>query len=291
MIPDRQFEQLLPWYLAGSLERDEQDRVAAWLERSAEGRERLNAMRPLAEGLRRGGPGALGPHPATGQLADFALGRIWKSAEREAIAAHVEACPTCEMESRMARRAAAGDLLPAASGTRRFRLADLFGGLPRLMLRPAFAVIVLALVLAYPAWLGLEAVFAPGVETPVTFNVSGGTFALVEAQRGAPAEQLAEVRPAAGADHVVLEAWFPVSGEADLEYVTALLDGEGTPLDGRSGRVRPDPHGRIEAKLALAGLEPGDYTLAVTEPATGADGQPPYVVHYPFRFLPSAGAE
>lgn len=290
MDKNEQLEQLLPWHLAGSLEPDEQQEVVAWLKQSAEGREKLESLRQLAGAVRHVDPQALEPHPATGRLVNYAMGKIWKSTEREEIELHIEACPTCATEAGMARKAAAGELFAEAAPAPRTGLSGILQGWQRLFLHPAFAGLVLLALLVYPAWRGVQSMLGPGSEMSVTFDLSGGTFALAESSRGAPAEQLTGVKPAAGADHVILEVWFPVSGDEGRTYRMTLLDGGRVPVSGIPSELHPDTYGRIEAAVPLAGLKPGVYTLAVAELAPGSD-QPPFIVEYPFRFLPSAGTE
>lgn len=101
-------DQLLPWYLAGSLPAAEAARVARHLENCEPCRAALEATRRASE--------IFAAHLPAGLLVDYGLGLPVEALPRERIEAHLAHCAECRAELNLVRADSGGEGTPADSG-------------------------------------------------------------------------------------------------------------------------------------------------------------------------------
>ncbi|MCP3978084.1 MAG: hypothetical protein GY716_01965 [bacterium] len=107
---DRHVDELLPWYVAGTLDREESDRVGRHLATCEACRAQLPLLEDAAALVERDGAAALADHPESEQLVDAVLGDLDEMTTGR-VMKHVARCDTCADEARLVR----GEASPAAS--------------------------------------------------------------------------------------------------------------------------------------------------------------------------------
>src|SRR6266568_2559253 len=112
---------LLPWYLNGTLDTDEARTFEAHLDGCSPCLGELGPMRQLEEAISRHREAFFEPHPDPGSIVAEAFDRL-SSSEAGRIHMHLSFCPTCALESRLAREGREeGDVTPTGTTGRRSR--------------------------------------------------------------------------------------------------------------------------------------------------------------------------
>lgn len=267
----------------------------------------LAALRALERELAEHGEAALSEHPVPEKLVRFAVNSSRIAVpELARLAAHVRACPTCEREVELTRGADAWRAPWWRSFARAWQEAQ--AG-PWGMLAPAMAVI--ALVLAWPAWLGVREL--PNVRraqetathdaaqlqrevvslrevvqaNDAAASWSGGARALAfpALRRGVPPEP-PELRVVPGQPHVPVYVAFDPRDAGDPAALAIVILRAGTPgevfqLEGAAADLWDPAVQGLSLLLPARVLEPGDFRLEVRVPG---EERPRYAS--PFRVLP-----
>ena len=145
-----QAAQILPDYIEGIVGAADASALEGHLASCAECRDSVSMLRRIATELSAMGAAAFDDHPESSQLVDYTLvpAHLAQS-DRERIRLHLKSCPTCAKEMASVR---------SAESWSRSWARDVQGVLGAILAPsriPALATSALALLLAYPAYLGV----------------------------------------------------------------------------------------------------------------------------------------
>ena len=283
--------ELLPWYVAGTLSAAERKKVEAHLKVCSICEKSLKEVRWISESMEKYKSILPEEHIDPENLVIYAESKEELAHSQVAeIERHLEACTDCKTELDTLLKVEA-DLKESGSFffTLREALGRLLskpivhlppttgrpigGGFGRVVLKPAFAYI-LVLLLLYPAWLGLREIFLK----PEAPNVR--TFRLEEKLtfRGpAHREEEIVVLPSDEVIHVVFS--IPVA-DLILQYDLDLFFEENLVLAQKDIKA-VDNQGNFSVFLAAKSLKDGQYKVKVTE---RHPGDPQHLQEYLFSF-------
>lgn len=150
-VEHEQAAQVLPDYAEGALDPADADALERHVASCVECNENLSLLRRIGMEIAESGAAVFDDHPESARLVDYALvPPQLAEADLARIDAHVKSCPTCSREVASVRSAESSSTSWARSVEEALRVA----AFPATRI-PAFATAVIALFLAYPAYLGV----------------------------------------------------------------------------------------------------------------------------------------
>jgi len=260
---------LLPLYVAGSLDRDEADAIAAHLERCPECRAEADALASMRNSLLlRDGSG----HVGSEELVSYEEGEMAREPlRRRRVERHLAVCDDCRADLGALERARrVRDALPPLPGPPVTAESPVPAWRSRMIvpLAAAAAVVILTVLIV------------PGRRTssdraPALLPVHRMTFA--PPRRGA-----SEARLLQAGEPCSITILLPFGSPGGI-YRLHVEGRDGSPVGGFDASIPADGDGSLTV-LVHAPVAPGSYRLIV-EPLAGAE-ESPFV--YPFEVVPPA---
>jgi hypothetical protein len=252
---------LLPWYVAGSLDPEETAAFETHIRHCRPCDRDVAQMRRMRDIIERHGAAFFEPHPGVESIVAEAFDDL-PSAGAGSVRAHLEFCPTCALESRLARASCPGTGAPVPAAPPRSVRWNL--------LLPWLAAAAVLLAIGVPVWLQRDQAAWPTglVEVHYIEAVQRGfSPTVVRIPRSAPAFQ------------IVLPV--PLTPD-DLPIAVSIRDREGRTVFARREAKEIYRDSFLFIACDRRDFPDGDYSVSVQPAATGAGGQPSSI-EYRFR--------
>ena len=252
--------ELIPWYVTGQLSPEEKEKVEKHLGICTVCRDDFVQMKWISRGVKNQRDGLIPDHIVPEKLVLYAESRSeLNKDELAAIESHLEQCKRCQEELQIVNNV--NDALRSERKSHWFR--TLFNKLeekiPKFMVKPAFAYIVILLLL-YPAWLGIFRElrsFEP--------SVAGQNYALspLDTRSELTEENVIKISPPT--DEFSLSFTIPILSSEHIRYDAVILNAEKKRIWRKTDIKSIDEYGSFLLICHRRFFKEGAYTLIIQE--------------------------